>query len=478
MTPILVSWAWGLLEGYNLVVLGYLLVQNLSYIVMTLIAFGVLRRYVSLGGPSYLDDLLRTEAAPPVTLIAPAYNEEATCVEAVRALLGTEYPAFQVVVVNDGSKDATMERLRTTFGLERATRFPMAEIRTAPVRSVWRSAVHPDLWVIDKENGGKADAMNAGINYCRTPLLCVMDTDTLLEREAIVRLARAFVENVRLIAAGGTIRIANGCTFRSGTIAEVRLPTSWLARFQVLEYLRAFLAGRVAWDRIRSTLIVSGAFGMFKRSAVVDVGGFATDTVGEDMELVVRLHRRFREREEPYDIGFVPDPGAWTEAPETLRALAGQRDRWQRGLMETLSRNFPMLLNPRYGRIGLFAYPYFFFLEMLGPVIEATGYVAFLATLLGGRASLPYALAFLAMTGALGVALSLSAVGLEEATFRRYPRTKDLLHLFWLAVVENFGYRQLTAFWRMRGVVRKIRGVRTWGEMPRKGFQAPARGGA
>jgi cellulose synthase/poly-beta-1,6-N-acetylglucosamine synthase-like glycosyltransferase len=241
--------------------------------------------------------------------------------------------------------------------------------------------------------------------------------------------------------------------------------------------MRAFLTGRVAWDRIRSTLIVSGAFGMFRRAAVVGVGGFATDTVGEDMELVVRLHRRFRERMEPYDIGFVPDPVAWTEAPETLRVLGRQRDRWQRGLIEALSGNVRMFLNPRYGRIGLFAYPYFLLLEMVGPVIETSGYVAFVVTLAAGRASLPYALAFLALTGALGVALSIAAVGLEELTFRRYPRTKDLLHLFCLAVAENFGYRQVTAFWRVRGVVSKFRGVRTWGEMQRRGFRTPSGGG-
>jgi cellulose synthase/poly-beta-1,6-N-acetylglucosamine synthase-like glycosyltransferase len=477
MSAALVDGAWALLDAYNAFVIGFLVVQNFSYLAMTVVAYGALRRHVASTGPSFLDDLIRTEASPPVTLITPAYNEEATCVEAARALLGTEYPDCQVVLVNDGSRDQTMARLEQAFALERAPRFPVAEIPTAPIRAVWRSAAHPDLWVIDKENGGKADALNAGLNYCRTPLFCAMDADSLLERDAVVRLARAFVENVHLIAAGGTIRIANGCVFRSGAIQEVRLPRSWLARFQVLEYLRAFLTGRVAWDRMRSTLVISGAFGMFRRAAVVGVGGFATNTVGEDMELVVRLHRRFRERKEPYDIGFVPDPVAWTEAPETLRVLGRQRDRWQRGLIETLSRNLGMFMNPRYGRIGLFAYPYFFLLEMVGPVIEASGYVSFAATLASGRASLPYALAFLALTGALGVALSLSAVGLEEVTFRRYPRTKDLLHLFWLAVAENFGYRQLTAFWRLRGVVSKLRGVTTWGEMQKKGFRASAGGG-
>ncbi len=397
-------------------------------------------------------------------------------VDVVRALLGMEYPTFQVLVVNDGSTDETLPRLKEKFKLHSAPRFPVAEIPTASIRGVWHNTAYPDLWVIDKENGGKADALNAGLNYCRTPLFCAMDADSLPERDALTRLARAFMENVFMVAVGGIVRIANGCTFRSGILVEARLPKSLLARFQVLEYLRAFLSGRMGWDAIRATLIISGAFGMFRRSAVVAAGGFLTETVGEDMELVVRLHRHFREKREPYEIGFVPDPVAWTEAPESLRQLGHQRDRWQRGLIESLMRHRRMLLNPRYGRIGLLAFPYYFFLEMIGPLIEAVGYVTFATAVLLGRASLPYMLAFVALASVLGVALSIAAVGLEELTFRRYPRMRDLVHLFALAVIENFGYRQVISFWRLRGIVSKARGVKTWGEMKRTGFRSAEEG--
>ena len=456
--------------AFNVLVLLYFITLNGVYLVTSLLAFGALRRDAVRLESFEVDDLLTTSGAPPVTLIAPAFNEESTCVEAVRSLLTLRYPEHQVLVVNDGSRDGTMDRLREAFELAEAPLAQTAEIPTAPVRGVWRSRRHPNLWVVDKENGGKADALNAGLNFCRTPLFCAIDADTLLEPDALSRIARVFVENAETVAAGGIIRIANGCTVRSGVVVDVGLPESLLARFQVLEYLRVFLGGRMGWDALDATLIISGAFGMFQRAAVVEVGGYATDTVGEDMELVVRLHRHFRQEGIPYRIVYVPDPVAWTECPETVRVLGRQRDRWQRGLVETILRHRKMLLNPRYGRIGMLAFPHFFFLEMLGPVVEILGYLFFALTLAMGWASPAYVVAFLSVAVLLGIVLSMVSVVLEELSFRRYPRTRDLLRLFGLAVLENFGYRQLNTFWRIRGVLSKLRGAKEWGRMERKGF--------
>jgi len=305
-------------------------------------------------------------------------------------------------------------------------------------------------------------------------LFCALDADSLIEREALVRVARLFLEDGTTVAAGGMIRIVNGCTIRAGMVADIRLPENYLARFQVLEYLRAFLAGRMGWSVLNATFVISGAFGVFRRSTVVDAGGFAVDTVGEDMELVVRLHRYCRENKIPYRIAYVPDPVAWTECPESTKVLGRQRDRWQRGLMETMWRHKRMLLNPQYGIIGLLVYPYFFFLEMLGPIIELMGYISFLIVLFLGSPEMIYIVAFLLVAFVLGVALSLAAVGLEEISFRRYPRTADLVGLFFLAVLENFGYRQLNIWWRFRAVYSKIRGVKGWGKMERKGFTTEA----
>jgi cellulose synthase/poly-beta-1,6-N-acetylglucosamine synthase-like glycosyltransferase len=463
-------WSW--IGTFNYVVLVYFVLLNAVYLGTSIFALGALKRYALRLKSLDLTDLITSGGAPPISLIAPAYNEALTCVESVRSLLTIEYPEYEIIVVNDGSKDETVERLRAAFDLEPASRIPTASIPTAKVRQVYHSRTHPALWLVDKENGGKADALNAGINSCYTPTFCAMDADSLLEPEALIRIVRPFLEDARTIAAGGILRIANGCRVERGRIVEVRLPKSLLARLQVLEYLRVFLAGRMGWASLDASLIISGAFGIFSRAAVVRAGGYATDTVGEDMELIVRLHRYHSEAGIPYKIEFVPDPVAWTECPESIRVLARQRDRWQRGLYQSLTRHRRMLLRPTYGKAGMLAFPYFFFLEMLGPIIELLGYVSFAVTIAAGRADWYFVGAFLSVAVVLGGVLSLSAVALEELSFRRYPRFADLLQLFGLAALENLGYRQLNTWWRVKGTISAVRGVEGWGKMTRKGFAA------
>jgi cellulose synthase/poly-beta-1,6-N-acetylglucosamine synthase-like glycosyltransferase len=462
---------WGFVTVFNWVVLVYFVLLNGVYLGTSLFAFGALRRYSLRLRSLDLTDLITSSGAPPISLIAPAYDEAVTCVESVRSLLTIEYPDYEVIVVNDGSSDETVARLSEAFELQPATRLPTAALPTASVRAIYRSRTHPSLWLVDKENGGKADALNAGLNYCYTPVFCAMDADSILEPQALIRIVRPFLEDRATVAAGGILRIANGCTVERGRVTAVRLPRNLLARFQVLEYLRVFLAGRMGWAALDATLIISGAFGIFRRSAVVDVGGYATDTVGEDMELIVRLHRHGYETGSPHRIHFVPDPVAWTECPESVAVLARQRDRWQRGLFQSLQRHRKMLLNPSYGRVGMLAFPYFFFLEMLGPVIELGGYLSFGVTILAGRADWYLIGAFLAVAIAFGGVLSLSAVALEELSFRRYPRIADILGLFGIAALENVGYRQLNAWWRVKGTISALRGVQRWGRMTRKGFE-------
>ncbi|MEX2465334.1 MAG: glycosyltransferase [Gemmatimonadota bacterium] len=461
------------LWGLNAVVFTYFIVLNGSYLATSVIAFRAVRRYAERLRSLDVKETIAHAGAPPITLIAPAFNEESTVVESVRSLLSLNYPEFEVIVVNDGSKDATVERLVEAFDLRPFPKMSTFDVNTAEIRGTYRSRRHPHLWLVDKENGGKADALNAGLCYCRTPLFCAMDADTLLERDALIRVVRPFLEESTTVAAGGIIRIANGCTIEAGAVTDVRLPRSLVARFQVLEYLRAFLVGRMGWDALQGNLIISGAFGIFRRSTVIAAGGFSTDTVGEDMELVVRLHRYCRDHDLPYRISFVPDPVAWTEAPESLRVLGRQRDRWQRGLSESLTMHRAMLLRPKYGRIGMWVMPHFYFLEMWGPVVEVLGYLVFGLTLLLGWTSLTYVSAFLMVAVFLGITLSVAALALEELAFRRYPKLADLLRLFILAVIENFGYRQLTAFWRFRGLVRFLGKAKGWGVMPRVGFKKP-----
>jgi cellulose synthase/poly-beta-1,6-N-acetylglucosamine synthase-like glycosyltransferase len=327
------------------------------------------------------------------------------------------------------------------------------------------------LLVIDKENGGKADAMNAGINVARAPLVCVIDADTLLEADALIRVVRPFVEDpVRTVAVGGTIRIANGCRIENGRVIEPRLPRNILALFQVVEYLRAFLMARLGLSQMQTLMIISGAFGLFRRSSAIEVGGFSQNTVGEDMELVVKLHRYMRDRKRDYRITYIPEPVSWTEAPESLSILANQRARWQRGSLETYRKHRDMFLNPRYGRIGFLGFGQVWIVDVIGPIIEIIGYALVPPLWLLGLISFEYLLAFIAVVFTFGVFISVATLVLEEVQLRRLKNARDLATLTVAAIFENFGYRQLNNFWRLRGWWQFLRKKQGWGTMVRKGF--------
>jgi cellulose synthase/poly-beta-1,6-N-acetylglucosamine synthase-like glycosyltransferase len=454
--------------------LAYFVALNAIYILFTLIAWRELSRYLRARRHDATQEALSSPLTPAVSVLLPAYNEEASIVESVRSLLALRYPRFEVVVVNDGSTDATLERLVEAFDLVSVRRAMRDELPTAPVRGSFVSRRQPDLCVVDKENGGKADALNAGVNTALYPYVCAVDADAVIEEEALLRVAKPILDAPELVAAtGGIVRIANGCTVDHGRVVEVRLPRSRLATLQVVEYFRAFLIGRVGWSRLNALLIISGAFGLFRRSLVTAVGGYWPQTVGEDAELVVRLHRHLRARGDDYRIGFVPDPVCWTQAPEDLRTLSRQRRRWQRGLAQTIWRHRGAFAHPRYGALGLFALPYFVVFELLGPVVEVLGPPTTLVFWAVGELSLVFLLAFLVVAFLLGMLLSLSALALEELSFRRHPRRRDVLRLMAYSVVENLGYRQLNDVWRLLGLLDLLRGREGWGAQRRRGF-APA----
>lgn len=462
---------WGSVRVFNWVVLGYFALLNVTYLFTTIAAFTVIRRYTARLKSIHAHDLLNSAGSPPITIVGAAFNEAATVVPAVRSLLNLEYPSYRIYIVNDGSTDDTLALLTDAFDLEPVSRFPTGRIPTRPVRAVFRSRTQRNLYVFDKENGGAADARNVGFNYARTPLVCVIDADSLLERDALLRIGRPFLEDKDTVAAGGIIRVANGCVIESGFVREINMPRNILAQFQVLEYLRAFLSARVGWDALGANFIVSGAFGVFRRDVLIDANGYDTSTIGEDMELTLRIQRSQYERKLPHRIDFIPDPVCWTEVPETLRQLGRQRDRWHRGLLQVFQRHRDMVGRPEYGRLGMVAMPYLYFLELYGPIIEGLGYVAFAVTLLFGQASLAYVAVFFALAFAFGAALSVSAIALEELIFRRHTRFRDLVHLIGLALVEAFGYRQLNTWWRIRGTISFFRGVTSWGRMERRGFR-------
>lgn len=457
--------------GIAIASLVYFAVLNGLYVVFTAIAWDDvtrhLRRREYRGGAAAFSSPL----TPGISALLPAYNEETGIVESVRSLLALRYPKLELIVVDDGSSDATLDRLREAFDLVLVRKALRQGVKTQPVLATYVSRRQPELVVLEKQNGGKADALNAGVNVARYDYVCAIDADALLEEEALLQVALPILDDPELVAAtGGIVRIANGCTVDHGRVVEVRLPRSRLATVQVVEYLRAFLIGRVGWSRINSLLIISGAFGLFRRSHIEAVGGWWTDTVGEDVELVVRLHRYLRERGEEYRIAFVPDPVCWTETPEDFHTLGRQRRRWHRGLGQTVWRHKRVFANPRYGALGLLAFPYFVVFEFLGPIIEIVGPVLTIVFWATGRLSTLFLVAFLVVSVLLGILLSIAALALEEFSFRRHPRTSEVARLVGYAVVENLGYRQLNDLWRALAFVDLARRRKAWGAQRRRGI--------
>ncbi len=455
----------------------YVALVNAAYFLLMMIGYFALAKESDPFSANELEVLLKSPFVPSVSVLAPAYNEAATVRDSVRSMLRLRHPRHEVIVINDGSADGTLQALIEEFRLYRSSRVPLGEIPTAVVRGVYESRDPIPLVVIDKENGGKADALNCGINYSRHELFAAVDSDSIIERDALLQISRPFLECPgETMAVGGMIRVANDCVIGQGAVLAAGTPRNLLARFQIVEYLRAFLAGRSALSFANTLLVISGAFGMFRRAVVVEMGGYRVDTVGEDMELVVRMHRYCGERHLPCHIRFISDSVCWTEAPESVRVLRRQRIRWQRGCLECLLFHKRLIGNARFGAVGLIGLPYFVTCEVIGPVVEVAGYLATLAGLLLGLLSVSSALLFFAVSVLFGLLLSVGSVLLEESTVSKYPNPRDLVRLLLAGLIENLGYRQITLVWRVQAILQVVmKTKRSWGEMERRGFQRAGR---
>ena len=451
-------------------ILVYFLLVNGWYLLLLVSAGYEMREYVLVARGRARWRLMGSRAAPSISMLAPAYNEAATISESVRGLLALYYPNLEVVVVNDGSRDETVQVLMDTFDLAPIHPIYQKRIRSRDVVGLYRSRLHPNLVVVDKVNGGKADALNAGLNLATGELVCAIDADTLIEADSLQRMVGPFLHRNDVVAAGGTIRIANASIVENGRVTRARAPRQWIPGCQVVEYLRAFLFGRLGWNRLGGNLIISGAFGLFDRQAMMDAGGYEHDTVGEDMEIALRLRRNGYEKNGPHQIAFVPDPVAWTEAPESRRVLGRQRDRWHRGLADVLWRHRGVMFNPKYGTMGMVVFPYFVIVELMAPVVEFIGLLGLVLGLAIGAINMPFAILFFLVAYGLGAVLTLMTLVMEEASFQRYDSFADRALLVLWALLENVGYRQLTVIWRLQGIWKYLRGSKSWGAMERKGF--------
>ncbi len=413
--------------------------------------------------------VMASPIAPKISVLVPAFNEEITVCDTVQGLLALAYPNLEIVVINDGSPDRTAEVLAERFDLQSIHPAFQRVIETAEVKSLYLSTREPRLVMIDKLNGGKADSLNAGLNVASGDLVCAIDADTLVAPDALQLLVAPFLNQSTVVAVGGTVRLTNDSPIRAARVTKLVVPKRILPAIQAVEYVRAFVIGRLGWNALGGNLIISGAFGLFDRGAVVDVGGYETGSIGEDMELIVRLRRRAYEDRRTAKVEFLPDPVAWTEAPEQQRVLARQRNRWQRGLMDVLLRHRRMIFNPRYKSAGLLAMPYFLIVEFMAPLIEFIGLVLLAIGLITGL--LDWSVLWLVGASyGFGTAVTVVTLIFDDLAFRSYPKTRSRLALACYAVVEQLVYRPLTLLWRLWGIQLFLRGRKEWGLQVRKGF--------
>jgi len=468
----------GFLIEVNVYLIFYFLAINTVYIILFFFALRGSRKQVNLSKTRKYSLLFSDRLLPGISIIAPAYNEEVSIIESVTSLLNLQYPNYEVVIVNDGSKDSTLKKLVDHFNLERKHPTHKTYLGTKKLRGVYTCKDIPNLVVVDKQNGGKADALNVGINVSKNPYVCGIDADSILEGDALLKLASAMLDDTKpFVAMGGNIYPANGFKFDKGQVEQRAIPKESICRFQTIEYLRAFTSGRIGWSEVRSLMIISGAFGLFKKSALIEGGGYLTssgtfkkDTVGEDMELVVRLTKQALEKKEPFRVSYVYNAYCYTELPSDLKTLLKQRNRWQRGLIDILSYHRKLALNPKYKQIGFIGYPYFFFFEFLGPFFEAQGYLILFIALVLGLLNPAIVLGIFTVSIAFGVVISLSSLFMTEREILMMNR-KETFILILYAILENFGYRQIVSLHRVISSLNALKESGKWGTQKRKGFK-------
>jgi cellulose synthase/poly-beta-1,6-N-acetylglucosamine synthase-like glycosyltransferase len=468
------SWLLQFFDYFNTIVLFYFVFTNGMYAVLMVCSMYSVNLHGKRVASTDYERVLDSPTTPPVALIIPAFNEEQAILQTVLSVMELRYPEKEIIVVDDGSTDATSARLINHFHLMEMDLIYREKVRATPPFAFYYNPKHPELLLVRKQNGGKPDALNVGLNIARSPYFCTVDADCLIEPEALLRLAMPIVDSPQpIMVSGGVVRILNGCTVRGGHVTEVDLPKTWIERCQVVEYIRTFLFGRPGWNFMGATFICSGAFCLLDRQAVIDAAGFSRDTVTEDIDIIANLHRLLRARKSKYRMVFTTDPVCWTESPKTLAMLARQRRRWQLGLMQTVMKHNDMIFSPRYGLMGMISMPFHAYIEAVGCVVEALGTVLIPFSFLVGAMPLWLFLLLVMLAVGYGTLLSIGSVLLEETTLRRYPKISHVLTLMLYAVLENFGYRQMLAFFRSQGVWQYFTGLKRWEIVLHEGGREP-----
>ena len=468
------TWQKIIFDLFTYGILIYSLLLLFFYFFIGIYSIGEIRRYLRKNSFTDFRVLAASDQLPGVSILAPAYNEAANIIENVRSMLSIHYNALEVIIINDGSKDNSLQKLIKAYDLYKTNIFINEQIPTKKIRGIYKSnnSVFHKLIVVDKENGGKADALNVGVNIARNQYIVCVDVDCVLEQDALLKMIKPFLDEtkVRVIASGGVIRIANDCTIENGRLIKINLPKKILPRVQTVEYIRAFLLGRMAWTRLNGLLLISGAFGAFDKEIVIKCGGYNTKTVGEDMELIVRMRRYMEENKLPYKVTFIPDPLCWTEAPDNYKILGRQRNRWTRGTIETLWMHRKMFFNPRYGLLGMVSYPYWFFFEFLAPVIEFTGMCGFVIFAFLGMIQWASFLTLLVCILSFGFLYSVFAILMEVLTYNQYKDQKDIFKLVITAFLEPFIFHPFVVWSAIKGNIDYLRKRNSWGEMTRQGL--------
>lgn len=482
----------GIFFQYAVFIYGTVLLM--AYGVLAMLSLNSIRRYMKKNASVDYNIIIESPLAPGISVIAPAFNEGITIISNVRSLLTFNYPKYEVIIINDGSTDDTLEKLVDEFELVQVDYAYREKLLSKPVKRIFKSTnpAYDKLVVIDKINGkSKADASNAGINVAAFDYFLCTDVDCILDKDTLIKLIKPFMDAEtsttrevngdiqiqedykRVIACGATLRMVNSCEVDEGLMIRVRPPRRILPRFQEMEYIRAFVLGKMGWDRINSVPNVSGGLGMFDKDIAIKAGGYDSLSLAEDMDLITRMGAFMTDNRKKYSVKYVPITLCWTEGPTTLKVFGRQRSRWGRGLAQLMSTHRKILFNPRYGRMGIIVFPYHFFFELLAPIIEFLGILFYIYLIVTRQINWPNAIILIVFVYTYSVMITTVALLWDQITFKYYKTWGETIGLCLMAFLEPFLYHPLIMFFALKGYFNFIIGKKhVWGNMQRQGFNA------